>query len=136
MAHSVGDLPRHRSRLALLALVAAVGISATGALRYYLRPPANESERIAKLARIVGPHRLTRARLTGDFAYAPCKDNSSDSQLVRGLACDTPPPTSWSSADKVAKFAGQMRVGGEIGASAPETHFAGVWNLLWGHPDD
>ncbi len=61
MAHSAGVLPNHRSRLAPLALVAIVAISATEALRYYLRPRGDESETLAKLARIVGPHRLARA---------------------------------------------------------------------------
>lgn len=136
MAHSAGVLPKHRSRLAPLALVAIVAISATEALRYYLRPRSNESETLAKLAKIVGPHRLARARLTGGFAYAPCKNDSSDSQLVRGLACDGPRASSWASADKLLKFAGEMRVGGEKGGSAPEAHIAGVWNLVWGSTDD
>jgi CHAT domain-containing protein len=136
MTHAAGGLPEHRSRLALLALVAVVAISATGALRYYLRPPGNEGERLTKLAKIVGPHRLAAARLTGGFAYAPCKSVSSDTQLVRGLACDGPPATSWSSAEKLSKFAGDLRIGGENGPSAPEAHVAGLWNLVWGHADD
>src|SRR4051794_6666237 len=100
MGHSAGLLLKHRSRLTLLALLAVVAISATGSLRYYLRPPGSESERLAKLAKIVGPHRLALARLTGGFTYAPCKSDSSDSQLVRGFICDGPATTSWSSADR------------------------------------
>lgn len=136
MVHFGVDLPKRRSRLALFGLVAIVAISVTGALRYYLRSPSNESERLAKLAKIVGPHRLARARLTGGFAYAPCKNDSSDSQLVRGLACDGPPASSWATAEKLSKFAGDMRIGGEKGGSAPGAHFAGVWNLVWGSTDD
>jgi CHAT domain-containing protein len=132
MDHSGVDLPKRHSLLALLALVAIV---ATGALRYYLRPPSNETERLAKFAKIVGPHRLAAARLTGGFAYAPCKNDSSDSQLVRGLSCDGPPAASWPSAGKLGAFAGEMRVGGVNGGSAPEAHVAAVWNLVWGRTD-
>ena len=99
---------------ALIALVAVLAISVSGGLRHYLRSAdAAESGSVGRLAKIVGPHRLTRARLTGGFAFAPCAIDSSAERLVRGLLCDDPAPTSWSSASRLRTFAARMRLGGQ-----------------------
>jgi len=89
--HGARGLSQHRSRFLLIALVALLAISAMGGVRYYLRAAdAAENGNVGRLAKIVGRHRLTRARLTGGFAYAPCHSDSSADRLVHGLVCDGP----------------------------------------------
>ena len=137
MKRVAGHSPRHRSRFALFALLALVALSGTGALRYYLRTDdATESTRIMRLAKTVGPHRLAQARLTGGFAYVKCQTDSSADRLVHGLVCSGPKTTSWGSAEKLRKFAGELRVGGGIGAGSSGAHIAGVWDLVWDQVDD
>jgi len=137
MDHAAQGLPQHRSRFRLIALLAVLAIGAAGVFRYYPRPAdAADSERLVTLARIVGGHRLTRARLTGRFSYARCQIDSSADRLVRGLVCDGPPPNSWKSAGGLRKFAGYMRLDGQSGSKAPDAHTNGVWNLVWGNADD
>ena len=127
---------RHRSRFLLIALVAALAISVSGALRYYLRSAdALASGSLGRLAKIVGPHRLTRARLTGGFAYAQCQGDTTAERLVRGLLCDRSAPTSWSSANRLRAFAADMRLGGRAGSSS-DVHTTGIWDLIWGRADD
>ena len=132
----VDHAARHRSRFLLIALVAVLAISVSGALRHYLRSAdALESGSLGRLAKIVGPHRLTRARLTGGFAYAKCQIDSSAERLVRGLLCDRSAPTSWSSANRLRTFAADMRLGGRSGSSS-DTHTTGIWDLIWGRAED
>jgi CHAT domain-containing protein len=136
MARAVSGLQRHRSRVVLLSLIALLAVSATGALRYYLRMPDSvDSGRRAKLAKIVGNHRLTRARLSGGFAYVKCQTDSSADHLVQGLTCVEQPVTAWSTADKLREFAGELR-GGENAAASPSAHTAGLWDLVWGRTDN
>src|SRR5215208_6750257 len=138
MDHAAGESSKRRSRFALTAVIALVAITAAAALRYYLpTAEAAESGNRAKLAKIVGAHRLARARLAGGFAYAPCQVNdSSPERLVRGLVCAGPEPKSWSSAAKLREFAGQLRIGGQSGSSSADMHTAGVWDLVWGKVDE
>ena len=132
----VDQAARHRSRFLLIALVAALAISVSGALRYYLRSAdAAESGSIGRLAKIVGSHRLTRARLTGGFAHAQCQGDTTAERLVRGLLCDRSAPTSWSSANRLRRFATDMRLGGRSGLSS-DAHTTGIWDLIWGRADD
>src|SRR6476469_5546004 len=126
MNHAAGELPKHRSRFLLIALIAVLAITVSGGLRYYLRSDAAESGSVGRLAKIVGSHRLTRARLTGGFAYAQCASDSSAERLVRGLLCDRSAPTSWSSANRLRTFAADMRLGGQAGSSS-DTHTTGIW---------
>jgi CHAT domain-containing protein len=137
MARAASGFPRHRSRVALLALIALLAVSATGALRYYLRTPGSvDAGRRAKLAKIVGNHRLTRARLSGGYAFAKCQADSSREALVRGLACVEPPPTSWPAADKLREFAAEMRAAEGTVSPASSPHTAAIWDLVWGRTDD
>src|SRR5215211_7264865 len=126
MDHAARDLWYHRSWWPLIALLAAITVSVTGGLRYYRRASgAPETGSVAKLAKIVGPHRLTRARLSGGFAYASCQTDSSADRLVRGLVCEGPPPASWGSVGRLRKFASDMRVGGQNDSALRDVHTAG-----------
>lgn len=114
-----------------MALVAFVAMGATAMLLN--RHTSGGS--IRKLARIVGPHRVARGRLSGGFAFAPCVADADTSRerLVRDLACGGPPPTSWSSAGELREYAESRRSAERDSASS--AHEAGVWELVMGHPD-
>lgn len=123
---------RRSSRKWLLGLAVALTFGTAGALDSCTRSAdAAGGRSLATLAGIVGDHRLTRARLSGGFGYAPCTIDSAASRLVRGLICDPSPPTAWSSAGELRAFATEIRNGSRFDA-----HTAGVWNLVWGKPDD
>jgi CHAT domain-containing protein len=130
--HPGQGLRQHSSRFRLIALVAVLAIGATAAFHHY-RQTANDA-RLAKLADIVGTHRLTRARLSSGFAFAPCQVDSSADRLVRGLVCEGPPPTSWTSAAGLREFAGSMRSDDQD--ESPDSHGMGIWQLVMGHADD
>lgn len=92
-----------------------------------------DSATIVKLAKIVGPQRLTRARLSGGFAFAPCRTDTSTTKLVRDLACEIAPASAWPSASELGRFAKSMH---EAKAGALDAHAMGVWQLVMGHPDE
>lgn len=130
-------MPHHRFRLRPIALLAVLAIGAALAFRHFL-PTADEASarRLSRLAAIVGEHRLTRARLTNGFAFAPCQIDSSTDRLVRGLVCTGPPPTSWASADKFKSYADAMRNGGQNASARLDAHAMGVWGLVMGNSDN
>lgn len=129
----VRDLAQRRS-IRLIAIVAGLTVAA-GTFEYCERPAsALESGNLGTLADIVGKHRLTLARLSGGFAYAPCELDSSGTGLVRGLVCREEKATSWTSAGRLRKFAEQLRR--QDGAAASDAHISGVWGLVWGSIDD
>ncbi|HEV8499577.1 MAG TPA: hypothetical protein VGQ56_22040, partial [Gemmatimonadaceae bacterium] len=126
---------QHHFRFRLIGLVAILAIGVTGALRRYLwTDDTVDGGNLGKLARAVGDHRLTRARLSGGFAYARCQIDSSADRLVRGLVCDGPAPTSWKSAGRLRTLASDMR--GQSDSTSRGAHTAGVWDLIWGRTDD
>src|SRR5262245_50359419 len=84
-----------RIQLRLIALAVTLAIVAVVIFRYFTPDASSGSTQLAKLAQLVGPHRLARARLTGGFAYAPCASDSASDSLVRGLACNGPRAESW-----------------------------------------
>jgi len=133
---AAGGFPQHRSRVLSIAILVVLAIGATAGFRYYLWP-ANEPESgsLGRLARIVGTHRLTRARLTGGFAYARCQFDSSAGRLVYGLVCDGPGLKSRGANEGLRKFAAEMRIG-SVNGSPPDEHTAGVWDLVSGNFDD
>jgi CHAT domain-containing protein len=134
--HAAQGLPQHRSKIRLIALLAVLAVGATGALLYRLRPErAGDSGNIVRLANIVGGHRLTRARLSGGFAYAPCQIDSSADRLVRGLVCEGPQPTSWTSAARLGKFGGSMRTSRNDSVWS-DAHTVGIWDLVWRRSDE
>jgi CHAT domain-containing protein len=121
----------------LIGLVAVLAIGVTGALRRYLwTDDTVDGGNLGKLASVVGDHRLTRARLSGGFAYAPCRIDSSANRLVRGLVCDGPAPTSWKSAGRLRNLASDMRVRAQSDSASQDAHTAGIWDLIWGRTDD
>jgi CHAT domain-containing protein len=135
--HDAGPgVPERRSLLRLLALFVALAAGATLAFANCERvATAAESGNVAKLASIVGEHRLTRARLSGGFAYTRCQSDSAGDRLVHGLVCAGPPARSWKSAERLRKFAAYMRAAGQNGSAPADAHFAGIWDLVWGSTD-
>src|SRR5262249_46278680 len=96
---------------------------------------AASAKNVRRLARIVGDHRLTRARLSGGFAFAPCRTDTSGERLVRDLSCENPPPTAWASAGDLERYAESMR-SSESPRGKPDAHATGVWQLVMGHPEN
>ncbi len=96
-----------------------------------------EGSELRSLAAAVGPHRVTRARLTGGFAYVPCDTALPNDSLVVGLVCRTAPPRQWPQYRQLSKLAGAMRATGASGArDESRRHAAGSWNLIWGNLDE
>ncbi|HEY9226390.1 MAG TPA: hypothetical protein VIP11_07090, partial [Gemmatimonadaceae bacterium] len=134
MDAGAGASSRHGSRILAITLLVVLGIGATMGFRYYLRPgDQTDNESLGRLARIVGPHRIARARLTGGFAYATCQTDSSSNGLVRGLVCDGSKAARAN--DRLRKLAAEMRSEGANGGT-PDAHTTGVWNLVSGSIDD
>jgi hypothetical protein len=135
--HPGQGLPQHRPRFWRIALVVVVAIGATAVFHHYLRSAnAASGKSLARLAGIVGDHRLTRARLSGGFTFAPCQIDSLGDRLVRGLVCEGPPPTAWTSAGDLRKYAKSMRSSAPDRSGSPDPHGAGVWALVMRRADD
>ena len=108
--------------------IASVIVAAT-----LLRGPVSP---VARLAAAVGPHRITRARLTGGFAYAPCDSTPPNDSLVGGLICDRTRPDQWREYRALSRFARDLRSPGvEAPAEASQLHAVGGWHLVWSDPD-
>src|SRR5690242_19667983 len=84
--------------LMLVAAVASVVVA-----RERSRRPA------AALARAVGPHRVTAARLTGGFSYAACRRETTKRSLVEGLTCAETTPARWSESERLERMAAEVR---------------------------
>jgi CHAT domain-containing protein len=135
MTGAARNVSQRRAWIALITLIALSGVLAIVAtVGLHLRLGRDDGLRrtnLGQLARLVGKHRLTRARLTG-FEYAPCAADSSAEHLVRGLVCDSASANAWrKNEDKVSKFASEVRV-----ASSGDAHLLGVWQLVWNSVDE
>ena len=75
-----------RSLAALLSAAVIGGLLASGVVM--AADHRTESSDLRCLAGAVGPHRVTRARLTGGFAYALCDTAVPNDSLVMGLVPD------------------------------------------------
>ena len=137
MQHRMRELLDRRFRPWLVSALVVLLLAGAGALAF-LMPSGSPGEdaSLRRLAAVVGAHRLTRGRLSGDFAYAPCASDSSAGRLIHSLVCQGAPPTSWPSAGKLRDFARQMHLGGKTGSDPLDAHTTGVWKLLWGRPAD
>ena len=119
---------------ALLSAAVIGGLVVSGAVVAADR--RRESSELGRLASAVGPHRVTRARLTGGFAYAPCDTVVPNDSLVVGLLCRTDSPRQWPQYPKLVKLAGAMRAAGASGAiDASRRHASGSWSVVWGNLD-
>ena len=119
---------------ALLWAAVVAGLVATGVV--VAADHRTESSELRRLATAVGPHRVTRARLTGGFAYAPCDTAVPNDSLVVGLVCRTAPPREWAQYPQLSKLAGAMRAAGASSETdASRGHAAGSWNVVWGNLD-
>ena len=88
---------------------------------------------VAALARATGPHRVTRARLTGGFSYAACAIESANRPLVDGLMCAEAAPARWSESERLERVAAEVR--GADGGAADVQRFSADWHVLWGESD-
>jgi CHAT domain-containing protein len=88
---------------------------------------------LAALARAAGPHRVTRARLTGGFSYAACPTVTADRALVGGLICGDASPAQWSESARLQQLAVEVR--GRRGRASGDQPFSAAWDLLWGEAD-
>ena len=66
----------------LLSAVAIGGIAASAFLVWSAR--RDRSVELGRLADVVGPHRVTRARLTGGFLYTACKAKPNELVAMAG----------------------------------------------------
>lgn len=129
---------RGRSRPALLAAAAAGSIVASVALLTYRQLEARSP--IGRLAAVVGPHRVTAARLTGPFGYAPCTPATPNDSLVSGLLCADSSPREWARADELAELVGVLRASegddpARGGRAGERRHASGLWYIVWANAD-
>jgi CHAT domain-containing protein len=122
-----------RARTIVIAAVVFVGAAASWSVRTSNNRKHNRSD-IDRLAKAVGDHRVTFARLTGGFSYAPCRVPASDEPLVVGLICGTPKPDTWPQARKLQELARDMS-SGQRAAGGGTRQFAGAWHIIWGDLD-
>lgn len=116
-----------RGVVALLLGAATIGV-VTAAIAAYVV----DSSPLDRLAGAVGNHRVSRARLTGDFTYVPCEPAPNDS-LVTGLVCDRTSPSQWPEADRLAKLAAELRKHGTDSVRAADANRAiAAWQIIWG----
>jgi CHAT domain-containing protein len=136
MAVGGRDLMTGRLRVPLIALSVALAAGAVAGFRYLRSDASAEPGSLGGLATIVRNHRLAKARLTGGFAYAPCRGiDSASNELVRGFACDGPPAKSWAATKKFREFTGTIR-GASNSSARLDVHTTGVWKLIWDQTED
>jgi CHAT domain-containing protein len=130
-----------RARAQLNATIGAILVVAIAAIahRYFVRPD-NVTGEAARLARVVSGHRLTRARLSGPFAYVACVIDSSAERMVTGMICNEARPSTWKTADALRRLGDDMRRRLQSmhtkADTAEQSHASGVWQLVWGNVDD
>jgi CHAT domain-containing protein len=123
-----------RGGVILLAGVTTGMIVASALVAFWVRGVESSPNR--RLAEAVGAHRVTRARLTGGFAYAPCDTVTPNDSLISGLLCDRTRPSQWPEAGALSKLAPEFRASSAGGGSAARGLQAiGAWHVVWGSPD-
>lgn len=126
------SLQRPASRGALVALGSILLAGAIARVEMCGPAAASVSVSLESLAQAVGEHRLTRARFSGGFAYAPCRARDSASRLVQGLICQETTPESWRTAPALRTVAQHIQRGGAGESDAGRAHTLGVWSAVWG----
>jgi CHAT domain-containing protein len=121
----------HWVRVRLIALAVTVAICAVVGFRYITPAASSGNVNLARLAGLVGTHRIAHARLTGGFAYAPCEGDSASDSLVHGLACSGSPARTWAGTRKFSNFVADLTAKSSLD---PQT--AGVWKLIWDKSQD
>jgi len=120
--------------MALLGASVIGGVIASGVLVASVRRSNKTS--LQSLAEVVGPHRITRARLSGGFVYAPCDTAVPNDSLVAGLVCRDAPPRQWPQYRELSRLAATMRESDTSGSGKTARHHASAsWSLIWGNPD-
>jgi len=121
-----------RSHAATLAVAALGGIVALPVLlsTVWRRGPAD------RVAAAVGPHRVSRARLTGSYAYASCRPLTPNDSLVTGLACADEAPSAWPQSRALGKLAAALKSSvATDSTSVASRHAIGAWNIVWRNTD-
>ena len=121
-----------RSHAATLAVAALGGIVALPVLlsTVWRRGPAD------RVAAAVGPHRVSRARLTGSYAYASCRPLTPNDSLVTGLACADEAPSAWPQSRALGKLAAALKSSvATDSTSVASRHAIGAWNIVWRNAD-
>src|SRR5215217_9607584 len=103
MWHRRTSAGSHRSGRSLAVLLSAAAVGGIGVSAFLLWP-VREDPQIRRLAQVVGAHRVSRARLIGGFAYAPCDAPAPNDSLVTGLTCERSAPAQWVQARELAKL--------------------------------
>ena len=122
-----------RARTFVIAAVVFIGAAASWPVLTSTKRRHTRSM-VDRLAEAVGDHRVTFARLTGGFSYAPCRVPTSGGRLVVGLICETSRPDTWPEARGLQDLARDVRSAQSV-AGAPAGHFAGSWHIIWGDVD-
>jgi CHAT domain-containing protein len=114
------------------ATTVVVVVSAILAVTIRREPPSPNR----RLAEAVGAHRVTRGRLTGGFAYAPCDTVTPNDSLISGLLCERTRPSQWPEAGALSKLAPDIRASSAGDSSgARGLHAIGAWHVVWGDLD-
>src|SRR5687767_13431090 len=96
-----------RGGVALLVGAATTIVVASAILAFTVpREPSSPNRRLAEA---VGAHRVTRGRLTGGFAYAPCDTIAPNDSVVSGLICERSSPAQWVRAGRLAEVGTEIR---------------------------
>src|SRR5215207_7215478 len=121
-----------RGVVALLIAATATGVIACAIAATTVKWGRSPLER---LAAAVGPHRVTRARLTGGFAYAFCDSSAPNDSLVAGLRCDRTYPGHWAEAARLTTMAAELRKPAtNAQSSALSSRATASWQIILGTP--
>ena len=117
-----------------LALVIAGVLAVSTIVAWTVRRAESSPNR--RLAEAVGSHRVTRARLTGGFAYVACATVTPNDSLISGLLCERTRPDQWAEARGLSALAAEMRAAKTVDSSdAARRHALGTWHIVWGNVD-
>ena len=123
-----------RGGVTLLIGVTVAAIIASAIFVFRVRHAESSPNR--RLAAAVGAHRVTRARLTGGFAYAPCDTVTPNDSLISGLLCERTNPSQWRERNELVKVANETRRSTVSSANnASHRHAVGLWHVVWGNTD-
>jgi CHAT domain-containing protein/tetratricopeptide (TPR) repeat protein len=128
MLHSNG-------RARTIVIAAVVVICAAASLPVFSSAGRRNSHAsLGRLAKVVGHHRTTRARISGGFLYAPCRAPIGD-RLIVGLICEEPTPDTWPELAQLQALASERRSPASRVDSGAERHFIGAWQIVWHDAD-
>ena len=123
-----------RTGRSLLLPAAIAGTIATVFLLRTVR--SGEGSELRRLAAAVGPYRMTGARFTGGFAYAPCDTAVPNAGVVSGMTCRVQQPAGTARTRELSKLAATIRAASETRRnSAAHRRLAAAWHIVWDDAD-